>query len=125
MARGNGGGGYGSRPHVGKSVRTGSGSRSTRPAGTAQIGTAVGDHVTHRGDGTGYTGERLHNPERNFQPVKFGNEVALNVGKGGCGTGRTLYGQAGSQGTHGQPAPGNAPAKDRDILRDFGPDYRK
>jgi hypothetical protein len=36
--------------------------------------------------------------------VPFGNEVALNVGKGGCGTGRTLYGQAGTQGTHGDVA---------------------
>jgi hypothetical protein len=31
------------------------------------------------------------------------------VGKGGCGTGRTLYGQAGSQGTHGTPDRGNPP----------------
>jgi hypothetical protein len=84
-----------------------------------------GDHVTTRGGGeTGYRGERLHNPERNFQPVKFGNEVALNVGKGGCGTGRTIY-KTGSQDMHGQAAPGNAPAKNRDILSEFGPDYRK
>jgi hypothetical protein len=107
--------------NVQPSVRTGSGSRGTRPAGVAQIGTAIGDHSTHRGDSTGYKGERLHN-ERNFQPVKFGNEVALNVGKGGCGTGRTLYGQAGSQGQHGQPAPGNAPTKVRDTLSEYGPE---
>jgi hypothetical protein len=106
------------------SVRTGSGSHSTRPAGTAQIGNAYGDHSTHRGDSTGYTGEKLHNPERNFQPVKFGNELAA---KTVCGPGgsRNLYGQAGSQGTHGQPASGNAPAKGRDILSEYGPDYRK
>ena len=103
-----GGGGYGSRPHVEKSVRTGSGSKSTRPAGVAQVGQIQGDHVTNR-DSTGYKGERLHNPSKNFQPVPFGNEVALNVGKGGCGTGRTLYGQAGSQGQHGSPAAGNPP----------------
>jgi hypothetical protein len=72
-------------------IRTGSGSTSTRPAGTAQIGNAWGDHVTHRGDSTGYRGEKRHGPDRNFQPTKFGNEVALNVGKGGCGTGRTIY----------------------------------
>ena len=118
MARqtGSGGGGYGSRQHTERPVRTGSGSRSTRPAGVAQIGNIVGDHVTNK-DSTGYTGERLHNPERNFQPVKFGNEVALNVGKGGCGTGRTLYGQAGSQGTHGSVNPGNPrPNRQRDAL---------
>jgi hypothetical protein len=49
----------------------------------------------------------------------------LNVGEGGCGTGRTLYGQSGSQGLHGQPAPGNAPTKTRDTLADYGPDYRR
>jgi hypothetical protein len=32
----------------------------------------------------------------------------LNVGKGGCGTGRTLYGQAGGQACHGQPSQGEA-----------------
>jgi hypothetical protein len=76
-----------------------------------------GDHVTtYGGAGTGYKGERLHNPSKNFNPVPYGNEVALNVGKGGCGTGRTLYGQAGSQGTHGAPAPGNPQPKGRGIL---------
>jgi hypothetical protein len=39
----------------------------------------------------------------------MGNSVALNVGKGGVGTGRVLYGQCGSQGTHGPTAPGNPP----------------
>jgi hypothetical protein len=108
--KGSGGGGYGSRPHTEQSVRTGSGSRGTRPAGVAQIGEIQGDHITGRpGGGTDYRGERLHN-DRNFQPVKFGNEVALNVGKGGCGTGRTLYGQVGSQGTHGTPAGTQRPA---------------
>jgi len=113
--KGSGGGGYGSRPHVEKSVKTGSGSRGTRPAGVAQIGYSLGDHVTHSGESTGYKGERLHN-DRNFQPVKFGNEVALNVGKGGCGTGRTIH-TTGSQGTHGQPAAGSPrPNSQREAL---------
>jgi hypothetical protein len=73
---------------------------------------------------TGYRGEQKFSGQ-NFQPVPFGNQVALNVGPGGCGTGRTLYGQAGSQGSHGPTNPGNAPAKNRDILSEFGPDYRK
>jgi hypothetical protein len=85
------GGGYGSRQHVETRVRTGSGSRGTRPAGVGQIGALQGDHVTaFGGSQTPYRGERLHN-DRNFQPVPFGNEVALNVGKGGPGTGRTIY----------------------------------
>jgi hypothetical protein len=66
----------------------------------------VGDKETHGRGSTGYKGERLHNPEKNFQPVKFGNELATNVGRGGPGTGRTLHGQSGSQGCHGQPAQG-------------------
>jgi hypothetical protein len=100
------GGGIASRVVTERPVRTGSGSHSTRPAGVAMFGSAQGDHITNRpGGGTGYRGERLHN-DKSFQPVQFGNSVALNVGKGGCGTGRTLYGQAGSQGTHGAPAQG-------------------
>jgi hypothetical protein len=95
--------------NVQPSVRTGSGSHSTRPAGTAQIGIMYGDKVTHVKGSTGYTGEKLHSPERNFQPVKFGNELATNIGKGGPGAGRTLYGQSGQQGCHGQPASGNPP----------------
>jgi hypothetical protein len=65
---------------------------------------------------TDYRGERLHN-DRSFQPVKFGNEVALNVGKGGCGTGRTIY-ASGSQGTQGATNPGSpmSPGRARGIL---------
>jgi hypothetical protein len=123
MTKGNQG--ISSRHHVETRVRTGSGSKSARPAGVAQIGASQGDHVTALGgSATNYRGEKLHNPERNFQPVKFGNEVALNVGKGGCGTGPTLYGQSGSQGTHGATNPGNAPAKNRDILSEYGPNKR-
>jgi hypothetical protein len=54
----------------------------------------------------------------------FGNQKALDVGKGGPGTGRTVY-ACGSQGMTGQPAPGNAPSKTRDTLAEFGPDYRR
>jgi hypothetical protein len=36
--RGSGGGGYGSRQHVEKPVRTGTGSKGTRPAGVAMFG---------------------------------------------------------------------------------------
>lgn len=116
-------GGIASRQHVEKPVRTGSGSHSTRPAGVAQLGASQGNHITNKSS-TNYRGEPLHNPERNFQPVRFGNEAALNVGKGGCGTGRTIY-KTGSQDQHGAPAPGNPPAKNTDILSQFGPDTRK
>ena len=52
--KGSGGGGYGSRPHVEKSVKTGSGSHSTRPAGVSQIGYQAGDHTTSRPGSSGY-----------------------------------------------------------------------
>jgi len=106
------GGGIGMNKNVQPSVRTGSGSRGTHPGGVAQLGQHVGDKATHGNPtGTGYRGEPLHQG-RSFQMTKFGNEVALNVGKGGCGTGRTLYGQAGSQGQHGQVA-GSRPGPGR------------
>ena len=110
------GGGIASNKITERPIRTGTGSRGTRPAGVQMLGTMQGNHVTtHGGGATGYTGERLHN-DKSFQPVKFGNEVALNVGKGGCGTGRTLYGQAGSQGTHGATNPGSPRPQGRGIL---------
>ena len=99
------GGGIGMNKNVRPSVRTGDGSHSTSPGYVSQLGNKVGSHVTREGD-TGYRGEKMHD-NRNFQPVKHGNELALNVGKGGCGTGRTLYGQCGSQGTYGAVEPGS------------------
>ena len=111
--KGSGGGGFGSRPHVEKPVRTGTGSRGTHPGGVAQLGQHTGDHTTNRPGSSGYRGEPLHN-NRSFQPVPFGNEVALNVGKGGPGAGRTL--KSGQQGCHGQPASGNPRPPGRGIL---------
>jgi hypothetical protein len=93
-------------------VRTGTGPRSARPAGVAQIGIGQGDHITNKSS-TGYRGEPLHN-DRTFQPVPFGNEVALNVGKGGPGAGREVM-SCGSQGQHGDVAGTRRPAG-RDIL---------
>jgi hypothetical protein len=43
------GGGHGSKNIVHPSVRTGSGSHSTRPAGTNMLGNMQGSHVTERG----------------------------------------------------------------------------
>jgi hypothetical protein len=96
------GGGIASKQHVSIPVRTGTGSRSTNVGAVGQLGQKQGDHVTREGS-TGYRGEPFHSG-RSFQPVKFGNELATNVGKGGPGAGRTLYGQAGSQGQHGDVA---------------------
>jgi hypothetical protein len=114
MARGSGGGGYGSSQHTERSVKTGTGSHGANPGGVGQLGNKQGSHVTRHSE-SDYRGERLHN-DRNFQPVKFGNELALDVGKGGPGTGRKIY-DCGTQSTYGTPAPGNPPLnRQRDPL---------
>lgn len=99
------GGGIASNKNVSPPVRTGSGSHSTNPGYTSQLGNKVGNKVTHQSGTTGYTGERMHDG-RDFQPVPFGNEVALNVGGGGPGTGREVS-HCGSQGVHVATNPGN------------------
>jgi hypothetical protein len=73
----------------------------------------VGDHTTNRPGSSGYRGEPLHN-NRNFSPVKFGNEVALNVKGGGPGTGRDVH-KTGSQQQWGDVA-GTRRPQGRDIL---------
>src|SRR6516164_11434455 len=98
MARGSGGGGYGSRPHVEKPVRTGTGSRGTHPGGVAQLGQHVRDKATHgNSKGTGYRGEPLHN-NRSFQPSPFGNEIAAKTVCKPGGSREVM--SSGSQGTH-------------------------
>ena len=116
------GGGIASRQHVEKPVKTGSGSKGISEGWVGQRGQKQGSHVTDRRESS-CRGEPKFTG-KNFQPVKFGNEVALNVGKGGCGTGRTIY-STGSQDQHGQPAPGNPPAKNADILSQFGPESKR
>jgi hypothetical protein len=108
------GGGIASRVNVQPRVRTGTGSHSTRPAGVSQIGYAVGDHSTHSAKSTGYRGERLHNPSKNFQPVPFGNQVAATTVCGVGGSRTTSH--CGSQGVHGSTNPGMAGRNPRGIL---------
>ncbi len=100
-------------------VRTGSGSKGTRPAGVAQLGNSQGSHVTRQGD-TGYRGEVFHKPP-NFQPTPFGNEVAAST-QCGVGGSRTIY-KTGTQGQQGQVAGSPRPAG-RKILNEFGPNKR-
>jgi hypothetical protein len=110
------GGGIASRQHVSTPVRTGSGSKGISEGWVGQRGQKQGSHVTGSGgQETNYRGEEKFTG-KNFQPVKFGNEVALNVGAGGCGKGRDIH-STGSQGTHGATNPGNPrPNALRDAL---------
>ena len=114
------GGGIASNKRVDVGVRTGSGSHSVRPAGTNRFGYSVGDHTTEGPPkGTGYRGEKLHNPERNFQPTTFGNEIAARTV---CGPGGSREVQrTGSQGQHGGVA-GQRPQQSQDTLAQYGPE---
>src|SRR5215469_6083453 len=74
--------------------RTGAPQERIRPTGVAQYGQAQGNHFTEPGrDGrmnSGYGGVKAHTNMPGYQS-ELGNKVALNVGGGGPGTGRTIY----------------------------------
>jgi hypothetical protein len=94
--------------------------RAMSPGGVAQLGALVGDHVTHKGKSTGYRGEDLIRGKGYSGPIG----PTDNVKAVGVGGGRTTY-SCGTQDQHGAPAPGNPPAKNVDILSQFGPESSK
>ena len=118
------GGGIASRQRVEKPVKVGAAARVMRPQGVSQIGSSIGNRVTN----SGRTLSGAVEPVRGKAlpaglSVPLGNQVALNVGKGGPGAGRVLYGKSGSQSQHGPANPGlPRPGSTGDILREFGPD---
>jgi hypothetical protein len=89
------GGGSTMNKNVSPSVRTGTGSKGSSTASAAQLGASTAFRTDQVDAGPA------------FNPTKYGKEVALNVGKGGPGTGRTVM-PCGSQGTHGATAPGES-----------------
>jgi hypothetical protein len=97
-------------------VRTGSGSRAIREPAVAQIGGSYGNHTTNQGS-TGWRPGSIYGA-RGYNPAMYGNEVALNVGKGGPGTGRTTH-HCGSQSTHG-PVAGSPRPPARGIINNEG-----
>jgi hypothetical protein len=113
------GGGNGSKAtHAPTTYFTGQPSQRINPKGVSQVGQSLGDHSMDNA-------KRL-NP---VEPVragavggpgstKLGNECALDVGKGGPGAGRVIYG-SGAQQQHGGPADKLA-GQGRDILSEFG-----
>jgi hypothetical protein len=112
------GGGSRSRQVVSKPGRVGQPAERVHQGGAGQIGVAQGSHVMDRRKDSPYRGDPLLGSPRPVGgpgAVKLGNQVALNVGAGGPGKGRTLYGQSGSNQQYGSPA-GNAPAKGREII---------
>jgi hypothetical protein len=104
------GGGIESNKLVKPPVHKGGPNRGVNPGFVSQIGTAVDPKIIAR------------TPEYKpaLQTPAYGNAVALNVGKGGCGTGRTIY-KTGTQEQHG-PVAGTVRPAGKDILSEFGPD---
>src|SRR5262245_24966491 len=86
-------------------------SHGVSPAGVDQLGAKV---ATVKAYEPLYSGSAY--------PSKLGNELAGNVGKGGAGTGRTIY-RPGTQAQHGEAVRSDRP-QGRDILGAFGPDYK-
>jgi hypothetical protein len=91
-----------------------------RPQGVSQYGQMQGSHTTNRRTESDYRGEPKRGG-RGYEPPSMISDPVKAVGVGG---GRQIH-SCGSQGQWGTPDRGNAPAKNHDILRDFGPDYRK
>jgi hypothetical protein len=101
------GGGIGSRVHREVRHNPKANVKGVRPAGVQMLGTKQGNHIMEDGK-TSYRGERWDHGV-SFQPVPMGNTLTNNVGLGGPGKGRTLYGQSGTQQQYGAANPGNAP----------------
>jgi hypothetical protein len=97
-------GGLGSKQVRNVSVKTGQNARAMNPRGVSQIGSSIGSHATNSGKKLTKGVEPVRGamkPAGGPGGIELGNQCAVNVGKGGPGAGRTLYGQSGSQGTHG------------------------
>jgi hypothetical protein len=89
------------------------------PRGVSQYGYATGSRISRTGS---YTTENTSLPviERKAGESVLGHVKALDVGKGGPGTGRTIY-KSGYQSLHGAPVQGSTPTP-RDTLAEFGPE---
>jgi hypothetical protein len=125
LSRGGPAGGPGSRSLTPK-VTTyfgGQPSNNTSPRGVSQIGSSMGNHVGGI-EGGGKTVRGAVEPMYSGKvagvgSTKLGNEVALNVGGGGPGAGRTVMRTGSQHGLASSPAP-IGPTKD--TLAEFGPD---
>ena len=119
MAKTLSGGGITSNKLVHPNVRTGpASSNKMDPRGVSQYGYSPGSTMSKTG---AFTTKNSAVPVNagTMPQVEVGSKVALNVGKGGVGAGRTLYGQGGTQQMHGAPVQGQSPGR-RDILSEFG-----
>jgi hypothetical protein len=106
------GGGMGSRVVREVGVRNGAPASRVSPGGVSQIGSQLGNHSTGKGKILrGAVEPTYQGPMGGMGSVPLGNQVATNVGAGGPGKGRVLYGQSGTNQTYGAPNPGNPTPK--------------
>jgi hypothetical protein len=106
MAKAKSGGGATMNKNVKTPIKSGSpNTRAVSPSAVGRIGIKQGNHRTDGG-----TMKPPADPlVKAVKPqVPSGNQVALNVGRGGPGAGRTVH-STGSQGQHGSAVPGIAP----------------
>src|SRR5262245_42537277 len=98
LSKGGPGGGFGSNKHTRVEVHYGQQSKGRNPRAVSQIGQSMGNHATeHTGKmNRNEVIERMQHPAPTAAGIGLGNELAGNVGKGGPGAGRKLYGQSGS-----------------------------
>jgi len=123
MAKISGGGILGNK-NVSVGVRTGQPRKdNVSVGGVSQIGSAMGSTVKAKGMGNGYGGTNSATfvMAGTYRQPPLGNQVALNVGKGGPGAGRVVYGQSGSQ---SQTPTARPMPQGRNTLLEFGPDVR-
>jgi hypothetical protein len=99
-SRSGAGGGIRSNKNVSPPVKTGQPAQRIRHEGASRIGQSVGNKGTESSKSMPNV-ERVHGGVMGgVGSVPLGNEVAKNVGKGGPGAGRTLYGQSGTNKCH-------------------------
>jgi hypothetical protein len=124
MAKKLSGGGITSNKLVHPKVQVGKGWKDNVSVGaTSQIGSAMGSELkSSNAFGNSYTNKNSALPlirGRVPHPAPgLGNAVALNVGKGGVGTGRTIY-KCGIQSSN----PNIPMSTGKDILNSYGKDY--
>ena len=116
MAKPVSGGGINSRVVKQVDIKSGSPNLTAySPRGVSQLGAAQGSMLSKQGSFTSRPSAAplSEGQKRDFVPL--GNSLTNNIGPGGPGTGRTLYGQGGTQQMHGAPVQGSTPAP-RDTL---------
>jgi hypothetical protein len=104
-------------------VRVGKAREGINVVAVSRLGAMQGNHVTERGRTLPNASGPLVSKQRPIS-IPQGNQVALNVGKGGPGTGRNLY-RTGTQCMYGKPVQGSPNTARRDILSEFGPERRR